>query len=642
MKKLVSFYTLRSIILLFLITIPLQSFRYGPVVKIKEGTVATAHPLASEAAMEILHKGGNAVDAAVAAAFAIGVVEPDGSGLGGGGGMVIYLAKEKKSIYINYYQRASERINEIDFDPAKDKNSANSILVPGTVAGLTLALEKYGTLPLSEVLKPAIRYAKLGFPIDETLAKIILDNIYAVQKCPATTANFAPDGFPIIQGDTLRQPELASTLESISQYGRNGFYEGEIAQKIVDGITHNGGMITLNDLKNYKAVISKPVSGTYRGYQVLSADVPQSGASIIEALNILENENLTAMGNYSSNANTLHFVAETFRRVYSDRSAFLGDPAFANVPVKGLLSKDFAKERYSLINMSAALPKEYRKTETGNPFKFNDLTNNSSNNNNVIQADTKDDTWTDEENEGSSSYKKFANDKFDNWGKHNEKDKNKKYIKNEKIDTLKQKKNTDEDNLESSLFPVKDFEGGHTTHLCVIDRDGNAVALTQTLGNFFGSGFSVAGVLFNNSMSNFSSTSQINNVEPGKQPRSSIAPTIILKDGKPFMVVGSPGAGRIVATVVQLIVNVIDFGMNADDANKAPRFFCQKFDDYLHLENRFPESERIDLEKKGHHLKLYGDFDLYFGGAQLILRDPVTGDYHGSADPRRGGTAMGD
>jgi gamma-glutamyltranspeptidase / glutathione hydrolase len=640
MKKLVPFSTIRNIILLFLFVIPLQSFRYEPVVKVKEGTVATAHPLASEAAMEMLHKGGNAVDAAIAAAFAIGVVEPDGSGLGGGGGMVIYLAKEKKSIYINYYQRASEKINEIDFDPSKDKNSPNSILVPGTVSGLTLALEKYGTLPLNDVLQPAIRFAKLGFPVDETLAKIILDNISAVQKCPATSAIFTPDGFPVVQGDTLRQPELAATLQLISQFGRKGFYEGDIAQKIVDGITQNGGIITLNDLKNYQAIISEPVSGTYRGYQVLSADVPQSGACIIEALNILENENLTVMGNYSTNANSLHFVAETFTRVYSDRSAFIGDPKFVSVPVNGLLSKDFAKERYSMINMGVVEPREYRKTESGNPFKFNNGT--SKNNNKVIQADTKDDTWTDEDDEGASSYRKWGNDKFDTWGKSNSKNKGNKESKSEKTDTLKLKKISDEDNLESSLIPVQDFEGGHTTHLCVIDKEGNAVALTQTLGNFFGSGFSVAGVLFNNSMSNFSATSQINNVEPGKQPRSSIAPTIILKEGKPFLALGSPGAGRIVATVVQLIVNVIDFGMNADDANKAPRFFCQKFDDYLHLENRFPESERAELEKKGHHLKIYGDFDLYFGGAQLILVDPVTGDYHGSADPRRGGTAMGD
>jgi gamma-glutamyltranspeptidase/glutathione hydrolase len=642
MKKFVSFNIIRSLIFLFILSLPLQSFRFEPAVKVKEGTVATAHPLASEAAMEMLHKGGNAVDAAVAAAFALGVVEPDGSGIGGGGGMLIYLAKENKSVYINYYQKASEKVNEINFDPVKDKNSVNSILVPGTVAGLTTALQKYGTLRLTVVLQPAIRYAKLGFPIDETLAKIILDNIPVVQKWPSTAANFAPDGFPIVQGDTLRQPMLAATLEKIAQFGKDGFYEGDVAQQMVDGIVSNGGIMTLNDLKSYQPVISEPVSGTYRGYKVIAADIPQSGASIIEALNILENENLSQMGSYTSNANTLHFIAETFRRVYSDRSAFLGDPNFNEIPVKGLISKDFAKERYSIINMDFATPKEYRKTETGNPFKFV----NSKDNTDTcqVQADTKDDTWTDEDDEGSSSYKKFSNDRFDNWGKHINKD-NDKVKKNsgiQKIDSTKNKKDSDKDELESSLINVNDYEGGHTTHLCVIDKDGNAVSLTQTLGNFFGSGYTAAGVLFNNSMSNFSSTSRINSVQSGKQPRSSISPTILLKDNKPFMVVGSPGAGRIIATVVQLIVNVVDFHMNAEDANNAPRFFCQKFDDYLHLENRFSDDVRTKLESKGHHLKIYGDFDLFFGGAQMIVVDPKTGDYHGSADPRRGGTAMGD
>lgn len=642
MKKFVSFNILRSLLFLLLLSFPLQSFRFEPVVKVKEGTVATAHPLASQAAMEMLHKGGNAVDAAVAAAFAIGVVEPDGSGIGGGGGMLIYLAKENKSIYINYYQKASEKINEIDFDPLKDKNSPNSILVPGTVAGLTTALEKYGTLPLSVVLEPAIRYAKQGFPIDETLAKIILDNIPVVQKWPSTAANFAPDGFPIVQGDTLRQPKLAETLEKIAQFGRDGFYQGEVAQQMADSVTGNGGMLTLNDLKNYQPVISEPVSGTYRGYKVIAANIPQSGESIVEALNILENANLSQRGSYTSNANTLHFIAETFRRVYSDRSAFLGDPNFNEIPVKGLLSKDFAKERFSLINMDFASPKEYRKTETGNPFKFVNHTDNTDSS--QVQAYTKDDTWTDEDDEGSSSYKKFGTERFDNWGKHTnqENGKLKKKTNIQKTDTTIRKKDSDKDELESSLINVNDYEGGHTTHLCVVDKDGNAVSLTQTLGNFFGSGFTAAGVLFNNSMSNFSSTSKINAVQPNKQPRSSIAPTILLKDNKPFMVVGSPGAGRIIATVVQLIVNVVDFHMNAEDANNAPRFFCQKFDDYLHLESRISEDIRKKLESKGHHLKIYGDFDLFFGGAQMIVADPLTGDYHGSADPRRGGTAMGD
>jgi gamma-glutamyltranspeptidase/glutathione hydrolase len=183
---------------------------------------------------------------------------------------------------------------------------------------------------------------------------------------------------------------------------------------------------------------------------------------------------------------------------------------------------------------------------------------------------------------------------------------------------------------------------GHTTHLSVADKFGNVVSLTQTLGTFFGSGLTVAGVMMNGSLSNFSTTSAINSIEPNKQPRSSIAPTIILKDGKPFMSVGSPGASRIVATIIQLIVNGIDFGMDAGENNKAPRFFCQKFDDYLHMESRFTNEVKEGLKKKGHTLREHGDFDLFFGGAQIIMIDQTTGTFYGSADPRRGGAAIGD
>ena len=638
-------------ILLSIAFLPLQSFRNLPAGTGKAGMAATAHPLASEAAQQMLHKGGNAVDAAVAAAFAIGVVEPDGSGLGGGGGMLIYLQKEKKAVYINYYQRASERVNEVNFDPLKDKNTAQAILVPGTVAGLTAALEKYGTLSLAEVLEPAIRYAEKGFAVDETLAKIILDNVHVVQKFPSTGAIFAPDGFPVVQGDTLRQPDLANTLKTIAREGRKGFYEGEVANKIVEGITSNGGVLTLNDLKTYNAVITEPVRGSYRGYEILSAAVPQSGPSIIEGLNILENENLKAMGHFSKSDKTLHFMAEAMRRVYSDRSAFIGDPKFNSVPVNGLISKSFAKERYSIINMDIAEPKDYRKTETGNPAKYDgkeDQGSTKADEKNIKkeQIDKNDDAYyDDEEQEGKSSYERWGNEKFDGWGKKKLNLQKEKVKAKQEADSARIKKENDDDKIESYNSPtlaLNDYEGGHTTHLCIADKDGNVVSLTQTLGNFFGSGFSAAGVLLNNSMSNYSTISTLNNPTPGKQPRSSIAPTIMLKDNKPVLAIGSPGAGRIVATVIQLISNIVDFGMAPDSANYAPRFFCQKFDDYLHVENRIPVSVREGLEKRGHKVKVYDDFDLFFGGAQMIVIDPVTGEYTGSADPRRGGAAMGD
>jgi len=533
--------------------------------------VATAHPLASNAALEILKMGGNAVDAAVAAAFVIGVVEPDGSGLGGGGGILIYLASENKPVYINYYQRASSQVDKLIYNSKTDNRTVKAILVPGTVAGLTTALQNYGTLPLSTVMAPAIKYAEEGFPLDVTLSGIILDNIEILQKYPLTTSVYLPDGFPLMEGDILVQKDLSKTLKIISEKGKDGFYSGEIAETITAEITAAGGLITPDDFKNYEAVVTEPTFGSYREYQVISAHEPQSGASIVEALNILENEDLKKMGHYGSSGETLNLIAEVLRRVYADRSAFIEDPKFGYVPIAGLISKEYAHSRYEDINKNSLEPIEYRKTKAGKPESFNE------------QSDS----------------------------------------------LIKEKER------------ILDYDGGHTTHLCVIDKDGNTVSLTQTLGTFFGSGFTSAGVLFNNGMANFSSASSINLKEPNKQPRSSIAPTIILKDQKTFMAVGSPGASRIIATVVQMIVNVIDFGMNATEANYVPRFFCQKFDDYLYVESRIPKQVISDLKSKGHNVQVLGDFDLFFGGAQLITVDPVTRIYYGSADPRRGGIAIG-
>lgn len=596
----------------------------------KDIMVATAHPLASQAAMEMLQNGGNAIDAAVAAAFAVGVVEPDGSGLGGGGGMVIYLNKERKSFYINYYQKGSEKVLNSDFDSKRDSKTAKAITVPGTVAGLTLAIEKFGTLPLSTILQPAIRYAENGFPIDETLAKIILDNLSHLQKYPATEAIYLRDGFPLTEGDTLYQPELANTLRSIAANGRNGFYDGPVAQQIVNEVTKHGGVMTLNDLRNYKAQLVDPLRGSYRRYEILSANAPQSGAFVIEALNILENENLTRLGHFSTSTECLHLMAETFRRVYADRSAFLDDPNFAYVPTKGLVSKSFARTRFDDIDMNTSSPSKYRDTKEGNPSLYEKAgaeprsVSRNDQEQKIIE-------WGDEDDEGKSSSEDESDDLFNQWGG------KKKTVRKESKPKVQ---NTDTTNTDIEVLETEG--GGHTTHLSILDKDGNAVSLTQTLGNFFGSGLTAEGVLLNNSMTNFAATTTVNAPKPNKQPRSSIAPTILLKDGEPFMVIGSPGAARIIATIVELIVNIIDFGMTADEANHAPRFFVQKNEDFLSLESRISQEVQDGLIKKGHRLKLYEDYDLFFGGAQLILIDPMTQEVTGSADPRRGGTAVGD
>lgn len=548
----------------------------------KQFMIATAHPLATQAGAEMFRLGGNAVDAAVAAAFAIGVVEPDGSGLGGGGGMLI-RRKDGTSLYINYYGQSSSKIMDIDFVYGKDNRTAKAILVPGNVAGLTTALRQYGTLPLSTVLQPAIRLAEKGFPIDETLSKIILDNTALIQNHPATASVYLHDGFPLAEGDTVRQFGLSQTLKAIAQQGSSAFYTGPTAKSIVDEVVKYGGMMTMEDLAAYRPTVTEPLKSQYRGLTVLSAPPPHSGVTIIEALNILQYADLKNLGYYANSAESFHLLAETMRRAYADRIAFLADPRFETVPVRGLLSTAFARTRYEDICMTAVSPPEYRRTTAGNPLKFE-----------IEEAQP---APGDSTGRGS---------------------------KPGVPDTGK------------VVEPV----GGHTTQISVMDRDGNLVSLTQTLGTFFGSGVTASGVLLNNGMSNFASTARVNAVRPNKQPRSSIAPTILLKDGKPFMVLGSPGAARIPATVVTLIVNAVDYGLDAEQTNNAPRFLCQRSDQYLSLESRFSPEAQAGMQKKGHQLRLYGDYDLFFGGAQIILVDS-TGTMYGSADPRRGGTAMG-
>ena len=579
----------RRLLVLILVVAPAfvyaQEYSVGTKGKAAAGKnvmIATAHPLATQAGMEMFQKGGNAIDAAVAAAFAIGVVEPDGSGLGGGGGMLI-RRKDGSAVYINYYGQSSSKVMDVGFVYGKDNQTAKAILIPGTVAGLAAALHQYGTLPLSAVLQPAIRYAEKGFPIDETLSKIILDNTNLVQLHSATASVYLQDGFPRTEGDTVHQDNLAKTLRAIAQQGPAAFYTGPIAKAIADEVVKCGGMMTVEDLATYQPTITEPLTALYRGFTVLSAPPPHSGITVIEALNILQNADLKSLGYYASSAESFHLLAETIRRAYADRTAFLADPRFESVPVKGLLSPAFARSRFDDISMTAVNPPEYRRTTTGTPLKF--------------EVDEPKPAAADSSGKGVGL---------------------------------------------GSPDPGKVFEpvGGHTTQISVMDREGNLVSLTQTLGTFFGSGVTASGVLLNNGMSNFASTARVNVVQPNKQPRSSIAPSILLKDGKPFMVVGSPGAARIPATVVTLIVNAVDYGLDAEKTNSAPRFLCQRSDQYLSLEARFTTETQDGMKKKGHQLRLYDDFDLFFGGAQIILVDP-SGTMYGSADPRRGGTAMG-
>lgn len=578
------------------------------------GMAATAHPLASQAAIEMLSRGGNAVDAAVAAAFAIGVVEPDGSGLGGGGGMLIYLNDRRESVYINYYHCAPADPGAVSFNPGRDRDTAKSCLVPGTVAGLCLALEKYGTLPLAEVLEPAVRYARDGFPVDATLAGLLLDFTDVMSRRPDLAEVFLVDGFPRLEGDTLQQPKLARSLELIAEQGRDGFYRGETARALVERITAEGGAMTLEDLSGYEATVSPPVRGTYRDYEIVSAPPSHSGATLIEILNMVEELDLDPGVHFSRSADTLHLLAEIFRRAYADRSQYTADPGFVHVPVAGLTSKAYAREVLAGINRYRAEPRNYRDTPYGYPLKFD---GGAGAREEAAPPAERKRVWGDEDDD-DPGLNQNSNDPFERWKNQPKKG----------------------GRWSGVLLPEEILEGASTTHISVIDAQHNMVALTQTLGNFWGCKTMVNGILLNNGRVNFSAASAINVIEPHKRPRSSITPTLLFRNGAPAFSLGSPGAGRIIAVLAQVIMNLVDYGMDVQAANDAPRFFCQKFDDHLWLESRIDRGVADRLSKMGHSVRLLGDLDLFFGGVQIAGIRPGTGELIGSADPRRGGNAL--
>lgn len=510
----------------------------------RNGMVASAQPLASAAGLEILMAGGNAIDAAIAAAFALGVVEPNATGLGGEGMMVIYLAENKTTIAIDYRSMAPlADMSKIKFG----SEGHVAVAVPGTVAGLCTALKDYGTKSLAEVMAPAIRYARNGFIVSETLAQTIADRFDPISRNEALLQILAPEGLPLQTGDIFKNPDLAITLEKIAAGGPDVFYKGDIADAIAQDMAKNGGFITKADLAAYRAIKREPVRGTYRGYEIVSAPPPVGGISVIEMLNMLECFNIASEQPLSPR--NIHIMAEVMKRGFADNSAYVGDPDFFQIPVTGLLDKEYARSRVQEIDMN--------KVTTS------------------IKAGTPD-------------------------------------------------------------------EHPSTTHLSVVDRHGNMVALTQTISGFWGACVAVpgTGIILNNEMQNWSSRGP-NSYAPGKRMRTTIAPTIIAKDGNPFVTMGTPGAGRIISTMVILTVNLIDFDMGVQEAIESPRFYARDTEKLLSLESRIPKETQEWLKSIGYSIKEYPPFDLFFGGAQAILVDPKTGIMHGGADPRRDGAVFG-
>jgi len=513
-----------------------------------KGVVAAAHPLAAKVGAEILARGGNAVDAAVATAFALGVVEPYASGIGGEGVMVISLA-DGTEVAIDYKSVAPGHVT-LEGTDTSVKLGPKGTCVPGVVAGLALALEKYGTMSLAEVLEPAIRLAREGFPIDEVFVDVMAAHGFYenIVDDPEISSIFLKDGLIPDVGTVITNPELAHAYELIAQQGPEVFYEGEIAEAIVQATE---GWITKEDLAQYTPREMEPVRGDYRGYEVLSAPPPVGGTTLIEALNILENFDLS--GYSYTDPEAIHLIAESLLLASADRYRYVGDPAFFAVPIEGLTSDAYARERAELIRLDAVIPP--REAPAGGPFQYEYL----------------------EEHAAIYSVPEEA----------------------------------------TSLS---------TTHVSVVDKEGNAVSLTQTLSYFWGSQVFVSGYGFflNNELHNFNrydptDPTDLNEIAPYKRPRTLVAPTIVKRDGEIFLVVGTPGAGRIISTLLEVIVNVVDFDMDLKEAIAAPKFCSRVAYKELRMEEGYPEETLAALEALGHKIKLYSPLNLYFGGINAVM-----------------------
>ncbi len=530
---------------------------FHPVVA-QNGMVASEQELASRIGLDILKAGGNAVDAAVAMGFALAVALPNAGNLGGGGFMMVHDARTGKDIALDFREVAPSRATRDMYLDAKGNVIDGKSLythyavgVPGTVAGLEHALKKWGTLPLSQVVAPAAALADRGYPVSETLAKILGQEAKNMGKWPATTAIFWKNGAPLKRGDLLVQKDLAQSLRLIGQQGARAFYEGAIAQQIAAEMAPHAGAMTLEDLKNYKVVEREPVRGTYRGYQIVSMPPPSSGgAHLIQILNMMERWPMKEWG--ANSARSVHYMAESMKLAYADRSEYLGDPDFVKVPLRGLTSKRYAEQLAAGIAPTQA--RDAKSIKPGQP---------------------------------------------------------------------------------------QPYESDQTTHFSVVDKAGNAVGVTYTLNTNFGSGIVArgTGIMLNNEMDDFSAKPGVANayglvggdanaVAAGKRPLSSMMPTLVLQGGKPVLVTGSPGGARIITTVLQTVVNTIDFGMNPAEAAATPRFHHQWTPDELRIEKGFSNDTLALLRQWGHKVALKPSM----GRTQTIqIRD---GMLYGASDPR--------
>ena len=525
----------------------------------KNGMVATQEALASDIGLQILKDGGNAVDAGVAVGFALAVTLPRAGNIGGGGFMMIYDAKQDKTVALDYREKAPGSASRDMY--LDDEGNAVSDLsryhglavgVPGTVAGLLKALEEHGTMSREQVMAPAIALAEDGIEVTAGLSESLTALSDRLQKWPSTKkVFFKPDGSAYQPGERLKQPELARSLKRIAVQGADGFYKGKTARDIVKAVNEAGGSMSLQDLADYEAIARVPVKGDYRGYEIVSMPPPSSGGiHIIEILNILEGYPL---GDYGQNsAQTIHLMAEAMQLAYADRAEYLGDSDFIDVPASGLTSQAYADNLRTLIDPNKATPAATIKAN--NPLPY---------------------------------------------------------------------------------------ESDQTTHFSIVDKDGNAIANTYTLNFSYGTGLVAdgTGILLNNEMDDFSAKPGVPNgygliggdanaVEANKRPLSSMSPTLVFKDNKPYIVTGSPGGSRIITTVTQIISNVIDHDMNIAEATHAPRIHDQWLPDEIRIEKALNVDTVKKLESMGHTVSPKSAM----GSTQSIMLTP--NGLYGSSDPR--------
>lgn len=548
------------LLIIFSVNLRAQTTKY-------EGMVVSADSIATEVGVQILKEGGNAVDAAVAVGFALAVTYPVAGNIGGGGFMVLRTASGEE-ITIDYREKApAAATRDMYLDEQGEVNhelATEGILsagVPGSVYGMLEMLKKYGTMPREKVIAPAIKLAREGFALPVSTAHSFEKYYETFLKFPSTSAIFTKDGELFQPGDIFKQTDLANTLERISKFGIEGFYEGETADLIVKQMqTSSSGIITKEDLAGYRAIERKPVIGNYRGYKIISMAPPSSGGvALIEMLNILENHDLKSYGHNSPEY--IRILAETMRRAYADRSKYLGDPDFYDIPVEELTSKEYGKQLFNEIG-DRVTPSE--EVEPG-------LTN----------------------------------------------------------------------------F----FESSETTHYSILDGSGNAVSVTTTINSGYGSKVVVkgAGFFLNNEMDDFSAKpgvpnqfgllgNEANSIQPGKRMLSSMTPTIVLKDGKPFLIVGTPGGSTIITSVLQVILNAIDFDMDVERAVNTPFIHHQWYPDVISVETGAITEETAEkLIEMGYHLT-----DIEFLGLMEAIRiDPATGKVTGASDRAGAGLAKG-